>query len=206
MDYPQNATSEEKTIDWVKIAEISDQDFGFTDLVEKSSETRFNTRILLTNEKDEICVIKSKKHGYTQIPGGGIEDDESILDGLRRETEEETGYLIDNIKPIGYVIEHRESAQNHHSWNRCISYVFTATPSQDVGTKYMPDEIEEGFTPIWVSLDDLIEAKKQVFKDGAIDSYSGNFSNLRDLYLAEYYLDWLKNNRKELKGGQNEKQ
>ena len=187
MNYPKNVTEEEKSIDWIKIAEISDQDFGFTDVVKKPSKLHFNTRILLINEKGEICVIKSEKHGYTQIPGGGIEEGESILEGLRRETEEETGYLIENIKPIGYVIEHRESAKNQHSWNQCISFVFVATPSQDVGTKYMPDEIEEGFTPIWLSLNDLIEEKKQVFKDGLLKSYSGHFSNLRDLLVAKYY-------------------
>ena len=33
-----------------------------------------------------------------QIPGGGIDDGENIIEALRRETEEETGFLIKKHK------------------------------------------------------------------------------------------------------------
>ena len=168
-----------------KIAEITDQDFGFNTPRAKTGITRFCTRILLFNDQNEICVVKSEKYDYLQLPGGGIEENETIGQALRRETEEETGYLINNIKPLGYTVEKREDARNAHDWERGISFVFKASPTRKVGTKYMPDEIEEGFTPIWINFDDFIKIQAQ--REGHIQSYSGNFSNRRDLAIAKYY-------------------
>lgn len=111
---------------------------------------------MLLNEKQEICVIKSEKYGYMQLPGGGIEKDESILDGLERETCEETGFLIKDIKPLGFTVEKREDIRNTHEFDQDISYVFSALPDKEIGTNYMDDEIAEGFKPIWISLDDFI--------------------------------------------------
>ena len=83
MDFPKDATNKERKIDWLKIAEISDKDFGFDNPKEKTDETRFCVRVLLFNDKNEICVIKSEKYGYTQLPGGGIENGESIVEALK---------------------------------------------------------------------------------------------------------------------------
>ena len=184
MLFPKNATKVEKQINWQKIAEINDKDLGFNDPREYPGSTRFCVRIALTNENDEICVVKSEKYGYMQLPGGGIEDGENITEALRRETEEETGWLIDNIEPIGYTIEHRHDKQNTRPWGENISFVFKATPSKQVGTKYMPDEIEEGFIPTWIKIEKFL-AKKE--KDiGKIHKYSGSFANMRDYNIAKY--------------------
>lgn len=185
MDFPKNATEEEHILNWQQIAEISDKDFGFNTPKEKTDKIRFCVRVLLFNDEDEICVVKSEKYGYMQLPGGGIEDGESIIEALRRETEEETGFLIDNIEPIGFTLERREDIRNTHSWGRDISYVFKASPSNEVGTHYMEDEKAEGFKPIWISLDDFITEQER--NEGEIESYSGCFSNRRDLRIAQYY-------------------
>lgn len=189
MDFPKDATDKERRIGWLKIAEISDKDFGFDDPREKTDEIRFCVRVLLFNNKNEICVIKSEKYNYTQLPGGGIENGESIVEALKRETKEETGWLISDIKPIGYTLEKREDKRNTHSWGKDISYVFKATPVKQVGTNYTDDEIAEGFESIWLSLKDFI-TKKEQYK-GKIESYSGCFSDRRDLLIAKYFQDKL---------------
>ena len=183
--FPKNATNEERTVEWHKIAEIEDADFGFNAPKEKTDEIRFCVRVLLFNDKNEICVIKSEKYGYTQLPGGGIENDESIVGALKRETKEETGWLISNIEPIGYTLERREDKRNTHSWGKDISYVFKAIPIKQVGTNYMEDEITEGFKPIWLRLEDFIIEKEQ--HKGKIESYSGCFSDRRDLLITKYF-------------------
>lgn len=185
LDFPDNATEEERSITWQKIAEISDADFGFNTPKDKTGKTRFCVRILMQNDKGEICAIKSEKYGYMQLPGGGIDEGESIIEALRRETEEETGFSIKTIKPIGYTLEKREDVRNTHNWDRDISYVFSALPDKEVGTKYMEDEIAEGFKPIWIKLEDFIA--EQESNEGKIDSYSGCFSNKRDLEIARYF-------------------
>ena len=191
IDFPDSATSEERTINWQKIAEICDADFGFNDPKEKTDEIRFYVRILLFNDKNEICVVKSDKYGYMQLPGGGIEKDESIIEALKREIVEETGWLIFDIKPIGYTIEKREDKRNTHPWGKCVSYVFTAIPTNEVGTNYTEDEIAEGFKPVWMKLADFIAEQEQ--NEGHIESYSGCFSNRRDLSIAKFFKTTIQN-------------
>ena len=182
--FPENATSSERKVNWQKIAEISDTDFGFDTPRQKTGNTRFCARVLLKNEKGEFCVVKSEKYGFLQLPGGGIEEGENITEALRRETREETGWLITEIQPIGYIIENRNDVRNKRPFDQSISYVFSALPEKFVGTNYMEDEIEIGFAPVWMPLKDIIAELRQ--SEGHINSYSGCFSNRRDLSIAEY--------------------
>ena len=160
MFFPQNATEKERTLNWKQIATISDKDFGFTDLEEKADKIRFSVRVLLYNEKGEICVIKSEKYDYFQLPGGGIEKGESIIEAVIRETREESGYLMKNIEAIGYTIEYRESVRNAHNWKRDISFNFRAIATENVGTSYMEDELAEGFVPIWANINKVAEEQE----------------------------------------------
>lgn len=172
-------------IDWQKIVEIKDADFGFTDPKEKTGKTRFCVRILLLNDNNEFCVIKSEKHGYMQLPGGGIDDRESIKDALRRETEEETGFVVKDINPLGYVLEKRQDIRNTHDDDQYISYAFSAFPEKEIGTNYTEDEIAEGFKPTWIKLEDFIAEHEN--NEGKVNGYSGCFSNRRDLEIAKYF-------------------
>ena len=59
-----------------------------------------------------------------------------------------------------------------------------------IGTKYMGDEIEEGFEPVWKTLDEAIaifEKEDIELRNNANLSYSGSFSTRRDLEILKYY-------------------
>jgi 8-oxo-dGTP pyrophosphatase MutT (NUDIX family) len=185
--FPPAATAEEKSITWPKIAEITDADFGFKNPRERTNIEKYGTRVLIINDKDEICVVKSDKNNYMQVTGGGIEPSESIYEGLRREAAEETGYTLTDIRPLGYIYERREDKRNTHDWECAVSFVFTARPGENIGTHYMDDEIAEGFHPIWININDFL--REQESRDGRIEKYSGNFSNRRDIEMVKYYLN-----------------
>jgi len=56
------------------------------------------SKIILLNDKDEIFMIKSALgdfKGEWDLPGGHIHDDETSVDGLKREVKEETGLDIE---------------------------------------------------------------------------------------------------------------
>ena len=65
------------------------------------------TRIVLTGilrDKDLFLVVKRNENddfypGAWEFPGGHLEDGETLRDGLKRELEEEIGF-IDNFNPI----------------------------------------------------------------------------------------------------------
>lgn len=181
--YPLGANEYERGIKWNNLGEISDSDFNFSDLVEKPDHIRYNVRVLLFNEVGKICVIRSAKYGYIQVPGGGIEDGESLEQALRREAREETGFEIREIEPLGYFCENRESTQNKHNWKRSITFAFTAKTEKEVGTDYTDDEVTEGFEPLWANIDEVLSIFNNA--EGRITSYSGNFSNRRDLILVK---------------------
>ena len=172
--FPPGANEYERSIEWSNLGEISDSDFGFSDLAEKLDRARYNVRILLFDKNGKICVIRSAKYGYIQIPGGGIEGDESLEQALRRETREETGFEIREIEPLGYFCENREKS---------ITFAFVAKIEKEVGTDYTDDEIAEGFEPSWIKVDEALSIFSNA--EGKIASYSGNFSNRRDLILIK---------------------
>jgi len=55
--------------------------------------TRKAVRAII-KKNDDLVLVKNKRQGYYQFPGGGLEPGESHLDTITRETAEETGLTI----------------------------------------------------------------------------------------------------------------
>jgi ADP-ribose pyrophosphatase YjhB (NUDIX family) len=56
---------------------------------------------VVTNDQGQVLVIQRRDNGAWQLPGGVLELDERIEDGLRREVEEETGIKVEPIRLTG---------------------------------------------------------------------------------------------------------
>ena len=50
---------------------------------------------VIVDEHDRVLVVQRRDNGKWEPPGGVLEVTESILDGLRREVQEETGLLVE---------------------------------------------------------------------------------------------------------------
>ena len=189
IDFPAGASERERNVKWEKLGEVADADFGFSDLVEGPEVTRYSVRVLLLNERGEICMLKSMKYGYFQMPGGGVELGENLEEALKREAREETGFEIFEIKPLGYFCEHREGAQNTFDYRKIATFAFVARAGAEVGTEYTDDEKGQGFAPVWLEVNEALK----IFQDaeGKKESYAGHFENRRDLTLMRALAKWL---------------
>lgn len=79
--------------------------------LEKSKEPRFHQRIAaraIIQHKDKYLMIVGKA-GDCKLPGGGLEEKETLVEALIREVEEETGLTVlpHTIKFVGIAREHR---------------------------------------------------------------------------------------------------
>ena len=138
-------------------------------------QLRKAARAVLVRDDGMISIQHIKNRGFHKLPGGGIHAGEDIIDGLRRELEEETGCAAAVGDEIGAVIEYRNKTGILQ-----ISYCYCATVGGIVGEpKFEKDEIEDGNTAIWVTLEDAI-AK---LTGENPDEYEGKFIVKRDLAI-----------------------
>jgi len=68
----------------------------------KSLPFRKNCEGYFINAEGKILAKDSGK-GFIMLPGGGVDENESISDAMARETKEETGAEASNIKEIGAI-------------------------------------------------------------------------------------------------------
>lgn len=88
------------------------------------------------------------------MPGGGIEDGETIEEAVKRETREEVGYEITNLKPLGHIIEECYGLVGD---NALKAFAFIAKAGKNVGVKLTNEEKEEDFVPVWMDIKDAIK-------------------------------------------------
>jgi 8-oxo-dGTP diphosphatase len=76
-----------------------------------------NGRLLLTNQDGDI-----------QLPGGGIEQDESPIRALHREVHEETGWRITGLRRLG-AFRRFVFMPEYDLWAEKLCHVFVARPT-----------------------------------------------------------------------------
>ena len=74
----------------------------------------------------KLLILKVLKENPYKFPGGDIEDGESHLDTLIRETKEETGLIIkpNSIKECGFIHKARKSIFNDVAFEQKIILLF----------------------------------------------------------------------------------
>lgn len=115
---------------------------------------------------DKILLSHEVKQGKYVLPGGGLEDGETLAQCCEREVLEETGYIV---KAGEHIIEVREYDENtlHES------HIF-ACSVQSLGERHLTQhEVNINMTPEWTDIDKALE----IFKEK---------SDKLGMYLREY--------------------
>lgn len=139
---------------------------------------RITGKVVLFNKYLHIALIGNKVNDFFLLPGGGIEEGEQIIDGIKRECREETGCEINILGSIGITEDFRARDYKH-----CISHGYFAEVIS-IGEKDLTDsEKDIGSYVKWVPINEavllFIEQEKQV-KLGNVKFYNTCFNILRD--------------------------
>lgn len=98
---------------------------------------------------NKIYMVHSLVYDYYKFPGGGIENDESNIDALIRETKEEAGLIVikDSIKEYGYVHRKHKSIDPNYEIFDQYNYYYLCDVENNILKQNLDDyEKEEKYT------------------------------------------------------------
>lgn len=139
---------------------------------EDIDETVIRLKALIVNSNNQILLGYS--HKTFQFPGGHLEQDETLEDGLLRELREETG-MIFNFEEFElfqvikyYSKNYRNSGKNRENY---IYYylIKTDNPIDLKNTHYDEYELAGNYELIYVNLKDVVGALKESIVDNPIN-------------------------------------
>lgn len=115
---------------------------------------RLAARGIIYND-GKVLMIHSTFYNDCTFPGGGVETGEDIIVALQRECSEEAGVLIKNVRPFYKTIEKREIDDESYMLHE--SQFFLCDIKEFVPQHLENYEIELGYEPIWISIDEAIK-------------------------------------------------
>ena len=165
------------------LAEISEGSLGISDQFEQLEHPyrlRKSARAILINENGHIATQYLQNYGYHKLPGGGVDQGESVEEALKREILEEVGCQCEIVKSVGLVIEYRNKYDMIH-----LSFCYVAKVVGPIGEPQLEEgEIEEGQTTLWLSAEDILEKMKSDIPQ----KFEGHFILKREIAFLEEFL------------------
>ncbi len=147
---------------------------------------RLAARCIVQTEQDKIILLASNKLDMCGLPGGGILRGEDIRTGAVRETREETGRDITQLKPLGASIEYSNMLQ--------LTYYFSAKTAAASSAIHLTKlESDWGIYPVEVDLDTaeemIAQSKGVIMHEGFEVASMSRARNLAALKIYRQSLD-----------------
>lgn len=149
---------------------------------------RVSTRGIILNERNQVAILKIKvedmfgKRDHYELPGGGKEKDETIIETLKREMEEEVGVTIKDIVSLG-IVEYEYNLLQRHEY----SHYFMARKDKDVKRRLTKMEEDILSDLLWIDIDELIDKLKNEHVENV-----GILIHKRELFMLELVKKQLK--------------
>ena len=119
-------------------------------------QTQVTTQAIIKNEDNEILLLRrNKPGGWFTLPGGTVEEGETVIQALEREITEETGLKLKIRSPIWVW-------QSNHIGKDLLGIVFNIAEIVQKDTKIVLAPEHDKYQ--WFSYDELI-------KDDSVDPY-----------------------------------
>jgi 8-oxo-dGTP diphosphatase len=116
----------------------------------------------------KILLLTARNAGLLALPGGGVNLDESLVDGLKREVREETGIEVDNGRFLHFneqFFYYDPTDEAFHAFlflYDCKPLSFDLVSDEDV------DDVEV-IEPRWYDIEGLTASQFQIFGDFIVD-------------------------------------
>ena len=161
---------------------ISDKDVGFDNPAPEVYKERTAVRIVLFNDLNQIALLHSKKYFFHKLAGGGVEEGEDRIEALKRESLEEMGCKLKDIKEFGIVEEYYNYSGYHE-----MSCYFLANLDGEVGQNQLQGyEIDHDYEVLWFDIDQAISISEKEFlnypKNGGM---MGRYVYVRDAFILK---------------------
>ncbi len=114
-----------------------------------NAKPRLTARAILRHN-GQLAVMYAGKFDLYSLPGGGVEEGETILAALNREIMEETGCNCDSIQELGYVEENRA----HCDYTQISYYYIVDTACDSLHPVLTETEVNNQTAVAWHSLDE----------------------------------------------------
>ena len=155
---------------------LSDKDITGSDAL-SSAEPRIAVNAILFNNEDKIALIYMEGWNLYTLPGGGVDSGEGLLDAVKREVREETGYECEILGELGMVTENR--GEDDTTQKR---YYYFARAIGEPGEVQLTDfEISANISVQWHTLKQAL----QIVSDNKPKYYKENFIRRRDIAVLE---------------------
>ena len=140
----------------------------------------------------KIAMVHSLKYDYYKFPGGGIEQGESPVDAMIRETREETGLVVkpETVREYGYV--HRIQRSNSDETECFVqdNFYYLCDVEKEIAAQKLDGyEREEAYTLEVVPPEIAIEKNRSVGKTSYAQEMFEREARVLELLIAEGHLD-----------------
>ena len=155
------------------------------------SFVRNSARSIIIKDK-RVAMIHSMKYDYYKFPGGGIENRESPVDAMIRETREESGLIVkpDTVKEYGYVHRIQRSGVDETECFVQDNYYYLCETADEMGLQELDDyEAEEAYTLEYVRPDIAIGKNRHVVRSTYNPVSFEREARVLELLIAEGLLE-----------------
>jgi len=149
---------------------------------DKTMFTRWCTRSIALQGSSILLMYTARYDDYS-LPGGGLDEGEDQIEGMKRELREETGAQnISNIQAFGVYKEYRPWYKPDFDVIHIISYCYTCAINRELGQSNMESyEIKNGMKALWVDIHEAIAHNKTTMAN----SNKKGMSIERETFLLE---------------------